>query len=207
MNDEYAICMGCGQVFLDEYGERLYDDEPSPCCQCSGDDILPWPDFEIEEFFRIVHDQDLTTPQGQRVAIVFLCTALEAFLESELTDLVYAVRAPSKVAEILLDSNRGRARMIGLFNGLIDQKLDVILKSIGLENFMQDWTMLAELRNKLVHGKYYLRNRRTSIRYLDNSDINIIKMLDADCTRAFAAVHNYICQEIGDGLANGVQPL
>jgi|GEM_PF-6657019 len=208
MSDRYVICMGCGQVFPDSNGEYLYGDEPSPCCGCSGEDLLTWPDIEVEKYLEIVQRQDLQTPQGQRVAIVFLCSALEALLESELSELLFTMGTPTEVVKALLNRTKGVNNMKSCFNQLNKQSLNEILESTGLSKFMPDWASIVQHRNNFAHGKYSYRNRNPGSKIAEEDlVIKMIENLSDEYYRAFATIHNYVYQEVGDGLASDVSPL
>lgn len=183
MASQYTQCPNCRHVIPD--GTMKYHDlsVPMPCCGATGEPRLQWPNVEVYEFLRIIWDQP-DNPDGRRIKIVFLSTVLEILLTNALWDLAAQDVKQRRIIEALLDGYRGRERRISLFNKLSRKArrktLSPIFRSAGLEDFMQNWTELSTLRNRLLHGQFFgLPKRRPLIDYLSTN-----------CLRAFSDVNN-----------------
>ena len=177
----YVQCPTCHTILHDQSHKLLALAEPAPCCGATGEPRITWPSLEVLEFLEIVDNQDLKSLDGSRIAIVFLCTALELMLEGSLWNLLQLHTKSSQLIETLLDGNWGRERRIQLYNKLSDRSLNDLFNSCGLATFLEDWGNLSKLRNKIVHGQYWIMEEKAA---------DILRSVFEKCLPAFVAVHN-----------------
>ena len=176
-SDSYVECPACGKVIF-----RLpASDEPAPCCGASGESRIIWPSLEVHKFLEFVYNQDFKSFDERRIAIVFLCAALELLLEQSIWKLLGAHVKSREVAEFVIDITRGRDKRIQLYNELSDCPLGNLLESKGIPTFLNDWNRLSKLRDNIIHGNYYAD--------MENETDPIQSVLQ-DCLKVFAEVHN-----------------
>ena len=156
-------------------------DEPAPCCGASGQPRTRWPSLEVHKFLEIVGSQELNSDDERRVAIVFLCSALELLLEHSPWRLLAVHTNSRQLADFVLENTRGRERRIRLYTRLSDCPLGDLLKARGMLTFLDDWNQISELRNDIVHGQYFSN--------VEN-EADLIRNVHANCLKVFAEVHN-----------------
>jgi hypothetical protein len=179
----YVQCPACRKVVFDPGQKLVKLDELAPCCGSSGQPRIIWPSFEALKFLEIVSSQDLSSPDGRRIAIVFLCTVLELLLEDSLWELLEIHTNSRQLADAVLDSYRGRDKRIQLYNKLSDRKLKDLLQAEELLTFFEDWEHLSQLRNDIVHGQYSGGT---------DKEVDCIRHVSMNCLSAFVAVNNDI---------------
>lgn len=171
----------CRRLVFDPDRKLARRDQPAPCCGASGEARTVWPSPETYAVLEIARRQQLDTSDGERIAIVFLATALEMFLESVLWELLAA--QDSLLSELILSGYKGRERRIELFKALSGTSVLEILRAKKLETFFADWGEIAKARNNIVHGKYSYERK--------DDPLAVIKRVIEKCFDAFAALHNH----------------
>jgi hypothetical protein len=178
---QYEECPACGQVVYDPRLKLARVDEPAPCCGAFGKSRTVWPSFEVQKFLEIVENQDLNSNEERPIAIVFLCTAIELLLESSLWKLLGVHTKSRQLAEFVLENTWGKERRIRLYNKLSDCPLGDLLQSRNMATFLDEWDHLSELRNEVVHGRYYTGGEQ---------ETELIRNVYRNCLKTFAEVHN-----------------
>lgn len=179
--DRYRECPACGMVVRDEGRKLLNLDKPAPCCGASGEPRLLWPTLEVLKFLEIAADQDLDSKEERRIAVVFLCTALELLMENCLWNLLSTHARSRDLVDAVLENTWGRDRRIRLYNRFSDCPLGNLLESREMAAFLKDWDRLSKLRNDIIHGRYFSE--------LEN-EIDLVRAVYRDCLGAFLEVHN-----------------
>lgn len=178
----YVRCPRCRKV-----SESLaIANEPTPCCNIPREDCEPWPTIEIYRMLEFVSDQDLYSKDGQRQAIVFLCTTLEMLLEISLRELLEFYTDSGELIEVVLDGYQGRTSRIRLYNKLSIRPLKRLLKSKEeFKTFLKEWELIAEVRNQIVHRGEYSKLHEA---------VDLIPSILERTFRAFIEVNNEIQQ-------------
>jgi hypothetical protein len=177
----YVKCPNCLTV-IDNSDLGLTEvDKPAPCCGATGEARIHWPSIKSLKFLEIVVGQNLESQDERRVAIVLLSTMLETLLEDIIWELLGTHAKIQLLKDITLDQNRGRERRIQLYDKLSDVSLKTLSSTNGLATFLDDWNLLSDLRNGIVHGQYYKGVK---------NEIDIIKRLKKDCLEAFKIIHS-----------------
>ncbi len=176
-------CPNCGSEINDLIWKLLHYPEPPGPDSCATCTFSVWwkqrPD--AHSLLELVAPQKLLQLADQRaIAAVFLSAALETLFEAHLWDLLKSHGTHNKVAELLLDSHRGRERRISLYNQLTPHTLKHVLDSVGLTEFLPAWKKLADARNGTVHGHWQSAYEL---------DMNTIEYLRDNCYSAFNALH------------------
>ncbi|MGB7062215.1 MAG: hypothetical protein WBF13_07670 [Candidatus Zixiibacteriota bacterium] len=151
-----------------------------------------WPTIQVWKFLDIVVSQDMDSPDERPTAIIFLCTAIELLLERVLWNLLDFHTKSEQLSEFVLDSNWGRERRIRLYNKLSDCSLGDLLKARNMSAFLDNWKQLSELRNQVVHGRYYTGGEE---------ETDLIRSVYKDCLKVFADVHNDVQRMIANAAA------
>lgn len=184
----YIECPSCHKVFFNVSYKMFAVNEPAPCCGAFGEARGIWPGFSADKFLEIVHDQDLRSAQGQRIAIVFLHATLELLIEQSLWELLNGLHQQSNVAsEALLDCHQGWERRVELYKKLRGRSLHQVLSDNGHDAFYQNSRILKKARNQIVHGSYY---------HKASEDNELIEQMRNNCIRAFACIHNDLYKEL-----------
>jgi hypothetical protein len=180
-HDFYVQCPACGMIISDPKLSLTEKNKPAPCCGAFGQSRCIWPSFTVQKFLEIVDKQDLNSNEERPIAIVFLCSALELLLEQALWSLLDIHTKSEQLAQLILDSNRERDRRIKLYNKLSDCPLGDLLQSRNMATFLDEWDHLSELRNEVVHGRYYTGGEQ---------ETELIRNVYRNCLKTFAEVHN-----------------
>lgn len=179
----YLQCPACRQVVFDPDRQLARLDQSARCCGASGEARILWPSPETYGILEIAKKQQLDSWEGKRVAIVFLATALEMFLESVLWELLEAQNSSTLHSEVVLDGYQGRERRVELFKVLSGASVSEVLKAKNLEIFLADWGVIIKARNDIVHGKYSSERN-------DDPKASIKRVIEK-CFDAFAELHNH----------------
>jgi len=184
----YVECPACHTIVNDTNHKLIALDEPAPCCGATGEPRIMYPSLEVLKSLELVDNQDLNSSDELKVAIVFLCTALELLLENSLWKLLQLHTKSPQLLEFVLDSNRGRERRIQLYNKLSDRTLADLFNSCGLLTLLEEWTILSDLRNNVVHRQHLIMEKEKAAA--------VLRSVFEKCLPAFVAVHNDVQRRI-----------
>ncbi len=183
LHSPYLRCPACAMLVSDPMFELASLEKPAPCCGASGASRGIWPGLQARKLLEIADIQDNAQPDGHRIAILFLASALEIMLEDVLVELLRQDTASEALIEATLDSNQGVERRRVLFGRLNGTPLGELLTEGWGQEFLCDWSALAARRNKVAHGRYY---------YHGSEDVVLLERVRRDCLRAFAIMHNEV---------------
>ncbi len=190
----YLRCPACGILVCDPTFDLVRVDNPAPCCGAHGESRSIWPGLQAIKLLEIAQDQDQESPEGQRISVLFLASALELMLEDVLVELLQQHTNSEALREAVLDAHQGVERRRTLFTKLNRASLGEVLAEQWGKEFLQDWKTLAERRNKIAHGKYY---------YRDSNDLELVRRISSGLLRAFVEVHNHVTRQMAVDSACG----
>ena len=150
----YSRCGTCGSIARHE-GPPLDDFPACPeCLQTHGQ--AAWPPQELAELRNFVLSLDEGSPSFGAVASVFTSAFLEGLLEKQvyamaLMDMDY--NDAGVLADLLLESHQGRARLLHLYKRLGYRPLSADAAMAGCPAFVADWDAIARARNRILHGR------------------------------------------------------
>ncbi len=176
----YLKCPSCQYVFSEKQFDPYSFKDPCPYCKKQtglSRGFEKWVSVGIDKCLEIAKNQKLDNDNEKVICIVFLCTALEVLLETVLYELI-----KTQKSKINLEKIWSRGKRIKEYERFSDCSLKIFLCSKGYDSFYDDWNKLAEVRNKIVHGKFFSR-------IIEDKIIN--KILD-NCLKVFTEVHNDI---------------
>ena len=179
----YLRCPACDIIVLDPELKLAAVDEPAPCCGARGASRGIWPGLQAIKLLEISEAQDREQPDGQRIALLFFASALEVMLEDVLVEVLRQHTQSEELSEAVLDSHQGVERRRSLFGRLSGTSLGDLLQGDWGQQFLRDWTTLAQRRNKVAHGAYY---------YLGSEDGVLLERLRGTYLRAFTEMHNHV---------------
>lgn len=182
-NSPYLRCAAC-RILLFDPGYKLgWLSTPAPCCGAQGESPESWPGLQAIKLLEIAENQDIDTPEGIRVGVLFLASALEVMLEDVLVELLRQHTTSDGLREAVLEGYQGIERRRALFGRLSNTSLGDLLKEEWGQEFLRDWRTLTTQRNKIAHGSYYFRG---------SEDVELIKRLRASVLRSFVEMHNHV---------------
>jgi hypothetical protein len=191
----YKQCSVCRKVYSDSSGKYTDPSIPSPCCGAIEEVRIIWPPTDASYFLELVFGEvrgGLTSLDSQRIAVVFMCTVLEALLHYELWELLSIYTDSRKLIKVILKHSWSRKQRLNLYKQLRNKTLGDVLRDLGYDTFMQDWNILVEQRNNLIHGEYFVFSKEPEPTITLNLDSELIERISSKCLAAFMEVHNDI---------------
>lgn len=179
----YVRCPACRIVVYDPELTLAAVATSAPCCGASGVSRRIWPGMQAVKLLEIAESQDQGEPEGHRIAVLFFASALEVMLEDVLFELIRQHTASEALSEAVLESYQGVGRRRSLFGRLSGTALGDLLKEDWGQEFLRDWSTLAERRNKVAHGSYYYRG---------SEDVELVDRMRRSYLRTFVEMHNHV---------------
>jgi hypothetical protein len=182
---EWVECPACGRV-LDstEFPNSDAINAPCPRCGGAGQARLLWPPYETRAFLKIVDAPGEPDAKDLRVRTLFLASACENLLADIVWDAMMQLRVPIRVADHLIESADGRARLIASYKVLTGISAQQVLQDTGMGSWFQSWETLTRARNAYGHGKW----RRPGVSDTDATEA--CRVVRESFGSAFAALKN-----------------
>ena len=148
-------CKYCHNIFFfkEIYFRRI---ELLICPRCNKKKSLSiWPSQEIIELLDYISMFNSKSKHFKEMSIVFLCSILELLLESTLVMMIWQELMPEAfiIVDNMLNGYQGRNRLLLLYNKMGYGSFKEHLKEINKSEFLKNWDLIVEERNKIVHGK------------------------------------------------------
>ena len=162
--DNEAECPECGRV------HRIY---------------LIWPNPSARNFRRIAYEQDMFDGDGRMIALIFTITSIESILHELLEGLLLPGEMNrTKVADMLREKWKFADRK-RLFKEMRGKSLKDSMVGTGFSSFYDDWMVLDDARDALVHGDAFFEGGTKALLPIKN-------VLDS-ALEVFQAVNNDVC--------------
>lgn len=179
----FVRCPSCGILVHDPQLDLLRTGKAAPCCGAAGESREGWPSLQAIKLLEVADAQDRTSQDGQRVAVLFFASALEAMLEDLLVEVLRDHSSSEALRDAVLDGYEGVARRKQLFKRLSGRKLGDILSELWGQEFLADWERLSTRRNRIAHGSYY---------FPDSTDVLLMERLSGSMFKALAELNNAV---------------